>query len=104
MAIPNNSDKDIIEELNELALEANWGTVERVNGVPKPIAVIQEAIGEIKRLRELPKEILQTLYYEIDREKEVSATYDDFTYALGVALGKVEFVAEKYGVELDENV
>lgn len=44
--------KDIIEKLNEIALETNWGTVERVNGVPKPIVVIQEAVNEIKRLRE----------------------------------------------------
>ena len=44
--------KDILEKLNEIALEAHWGLVERVNGIPKPIAVIMEAIEEIKRLRE----------------------------------------------------
>lgn len=43
--------KDILEKLNEIALETNWGTVERVNGMPKHTAVIQEAIEEIKRLR-----------------------------------------------------
>lgn len=43
--------KDILEKLNEIAIETNWGTVERVNGVPKVVAVIQEAMGEIKRLR-----------------------------------------------------
>lgn len=43
--------KDILEKLNEIALETNWGTVERVNGMPKAIAVIQEAMDEIKRLR-----------------------------------------------------
>ena len=45
--------KDILEKLNEIAFETNWGTVERVNGVPQPIAVIQEAMEEIKRLREV---------------------------------------------------
>lgn len=44
--------KDILEKLNEIALETNWGTIERVNGVPKAVAVIQEAMEEIKRLRE----------------------------------------------------
>lgn len=43
--------KDILEKLNEIALETNWGTAERVNGVPKVIAVIQEAMEEIKALR-----------------------------------------------------
>lgn len=50
--------KDILEKLNEIALEENWGTVERVhtaeypNGIPKGVAVIMEAMEEIKRLRE----------------------------------------------------
>lgn len=50
--------KDILEKLNEIALEENWGTVDRVhtaecpNGIPKGVAVIMEAIEEIKRLRE----------------------------------------------------
>lgn len=44
--------KDILEKLNQLALEENWGTVDRVNGIPKGVAVIMEAIEEIKRLRE----------------------------------------------------
>lgn len=44
--------KDILEKLNEIALEANWGTAERVNGTPKVVAVIQEVMEEIKRLRE----------------------------------------------------
>lgn len=44
--------RDILEKLNDVALELHWGLVERVNGIPKPIAVIQEAIEEIKRLRE----------------------------------------------------
>lgn len=43
--------KDILEKLNEIALEANWGTVERVNGVSKAVAVIQEAMEEIRALR-----------------------------------------------------
>lgn len=47
--------KDILEKLNEIALETNWGTVERISGIPKGVAIIQEAIEEIKRLREQPK-------------------------------------------------
>lgn len=53
----DNPDKDIIDKLNEIALEMPWGVVERVNndispnGMPKAVAVIQEAISEIKRLR-----------------------------------------------------
>lgn len=43
--------KDILEKLNEIALEANWGTTERVNGIPKAVAVIHEAMEEIKVLR-----------------------------------------------------
>lgn len=43
--------KDILEKLNEIALEANWGTTERENGIPKAVAVIQEAMEEIKALR-----------------------------------------------------
>ena len=44
--------KDILDKLNEIALEANWGTVERADGAPKLVTVIQEAMEEIKRLRE----------------------------------------------------
>lgn len=36
--------KDILEKLNEIDLETNWGTVERVSGLPKAVAVIQEAM------------------------------------------------------------
>lgn len=43
--------KDIIDELNELALRANWGTVYRIDGKPKPVVIIQKAIEEIMQLR-----------------------------------------------------
>lgn len=43
--------KDILDKLNEIALETNWGTVERVNGVPQSIAVIKEAWACIRDLR-----------------------------------------------------
>lgn len=43
--------KDIIDELNEIAIEANWGTVERINGQPKAVVIIQKAIEEIVQLR-----------------------------------------------------
>ncbi len=45
--------RDIIEELNEIALEAKWGTVDRVNGQPKAVVIIQKAIEEIQHLRKL---------------------------------------------------
>ncbi len=49
--------KDILEKLNEIALEANWGTVERVDGVPKAVAVIKEAVEEIKLLRKTENDL-----------------------------------------------
>lgn len=33
--------RDILQKLNEIAIETNCGTVERVNGVPKAIVIIQ---------------------------------------------------------------
>lgn len=45
--------KDIIYELNELALRANWGTVDRKEGKPKAAVIIQKAIEEIQHLRKL---------------------------------------------------
>lgn len=43
--------KDIIDELNEVALRANWGTVDRIEGKPKAVVIIQKAIEEIIQLR-----------------------------------------------------
>lgn len=43
--------KDIIDELNEIALRANWGTVDRIEGKPKAVVIIQKAIEEIIQLR-----------------------------------------------------
>lgn len=43
--------KDIIDELNEVALQANWGTVDRIEGKPKAVVIIQKAIEEIIQLR-----------------------------------------------------
>lgn len=79
--------KDILEKLNQLALEENWGTVDRdPNGIPKGVAVIMEAIEEIKRLRmriinwrndieadekvrkETAKEVLKQVDYESNRQ------------------------------------
>lgn len=51
MTTLESEQKDILEKLNEIALEANWGTVERVNGIPEAVAIIQEAMEEIKALR-----------------------------------------------------
>ncbi|MCM1237577.1 MAG: hypothetical protein NC489_46530 [Ruminococcus flavefaciens] len=44
-------EKDIIEELNEIALRVNWGTVDRIDGKPKAVVIIQKAIEEILQLR-----------------------------------------------------
>lgn len=49
--------RDIIEELNELAIRANWGTADRINGKPKGVVIIQKAIEEIEQLRMLTKGI-----------------------------------------------
>lgn len=43
--------RDILDELNELALRANWGTVDRIEGKPKSVVIIQKAIDEIVQLR-----------------------------------------------------
>lgn len=48
---------EIIKQLNEIALEENWGTVDRIDGKPKAIVVIANAIAEITRLE---KELEQT--------------------------------------------
>lgn len=83
-----------LEKLNEVAVEINWGTTERVNGMPKAVAIIQEAMEEIKRLRELPKEILGGLgdihiHPALDKLK-------DFEW--------FRLFAEIYGVKVDKNV
>jgi len=93
--------KDILEKLNEISLEVNWGTVERVhtnessNGVPKAVAVIQEAVEEIKRLRELPKEIFQCLFNFYNGNNEEG--FCDFEIQQDLKV-----FAEKYGVNFDE--
>ncbi len=86
--------KAILEKLNEIALETNWGTVEIVNGLPKPIAVIKEAMEEIKRLREQKKEILiyvGNLYDDCDRRFQLK----DYQWHKNLC--------EQYGVEIDKN-
>ena len=93
--------KDILEKLNEVALGENWGTVDRVNGIPKGVAVIMEAIQEIKRLREQPKEILQELYNVAKRGiHEENKGYACACYELR---DKVVAGAKQYGVEIDKN-
>lgn len=42
---------DIIERLNKISLQANWGSVERDDGIPESVSVIRDAIIEIKTLR-----------------------------------------------------
>lgn len=41
---------EIIKQLNEIAFEANCGAVDRVDGKPKAVVVIANAIAEITRL------------------------------------------------------
>lgn len=69
MATPNNVDKDIIEKLNEISLEINWGTVERVDGVPKAVAVIQEAMAYITELRKDLK-YWENAWFEKDKKED----------------------------------
>lgn len=59
---------NIIEKLNEIALEANWGSVFRIGGVPKHVAIINEAIEEITTLR---KQLNESLYKINDLEREI---------------------------------
>ncbi len=82
--------KDIIEKLNEITLEANWGTVDRADGSPKAVVVIQEAVEEIKRLRAVPKEILK------------EAGKIEFDYYPLSAYAVFQNILKKYGVTLDE--
>lgn len=44
------TEQNIIEKLNKIAIESNWGSAFRVNGVPEHIAVIKEAIDYIIKL------------------------------------------------------
>lgn len=86
--------KDILEKLNEIAFETNWGTVERVNGVPKAVIVIQEAMEEIKRLREQKKEILSyvgNLYDDCDQRFQLK----DYQWH--------KDLCEHYGVGIEKN-
>ena len=41
---------NLIEELNNIVLEENWGTVDRIGCLPKSVVVINWAIGEINKL------------------------------------------------------
>lgn len=51
--------------------------------------------------KEIAKEILQGLNYEIERE--LSGLNDrEFNYGIKIALGKIDCFADKYGVKLDE--
>lgn len=61
-------DNSIIEKLNEIALEANWGSPFRVGNVPKHVAVINEAIEEIVTLR---KQLDESLYKINSLEREI---------------------------------
>lgn len=102
MTTPEPEQKDILEKLNEIALEADWGTTERVNGVPKAVAVIKEAMEEIKRLRDLPKEIFQEFYnFAKCRIHEENKGYACACYELR---DKVILGAKHYKVEIDKNV
>lgn len=94
--------KDILEKLNEIALEANWEMVERVNNIPKTVAVIQEAMEEIRRLRELPKEILQGFYNFAKRR--IDNKNKGYACACYELRDKVICGAKHFKVEIDKNV
>ncbi|MCM1437831.1 MAG: hypothetical protein NC131_01275 [Roseburia sp.] len=123
------NEKDIIEKLNEIALEANWGSCDRVDGAPKAVLVIQEAIEEIKRLREdnldlqaivkadklcvgakhcqnqddirqlTAKEILQDL-----KDRSVWFVVGTAQFVQDHFWEQFEGMCQTYNVELDENV
>ena len=123
--------KDILEKLNEVALAENWGTVDRVhtaecpNGIPKGVAVIMEAIEEIKRLREqngelyafkrkLEDELIEQGFAEYadeefktlsDYKNAVKAIlqkwYEDIVKGLGEDGSYIKEIAKEYGVEID---
>lgn len=44
------TDEQVKKGLEEIALTSNWGSVERIDGVPKLIAVIKDALALINRL------------------------------------------------------
>lgn len=126
MTTLNPERKDILEKLNKIALKTNWGTVERVDGVPKAVAVIQEAMEEIKRLREqndelytfkrkLEDELIENGFAEYADEKFKTLTdyktgikeilqkwYDDIVKGLGEDGDYIKEIAQNYGVTLDE--
>lgn len=92
------TDEQVKKGLEEIALTSNWGSVERIDGVPKPIAVIKDALALINRLEselycaeakaqgKTAKDILQSLA----QFRAVSPTLSKTWYAL----------AEKYGVKI----
>lgn len=46
------TDEQVKKELEEIVLTMNWGGVERVGGVPKPVAVAKDTLALINRLEE----------------------------------------------------
>lgn len=86
------TDEQVKKGLEEIALKTNWGSVERIDGVPKSIAVIKDALAIINRLeqendligKQTAKEILQSFAQFRAVSPALSATW----YTL----------AEKYGV------
>ncbi len=42
---------DIVKELNEVGLELNWGSVDRIDGMPKNVAIVQRAIAELEKYK-----------------------------------------------------
>ncbi len=68
----------------------------------EPTTAILAPSNESEIRKQVAKDILQTLHYEIDREKGAGTIYGDFNYGLDAALNKVENIANEYGVEIDE--
>ncbi len=63
---------------------------------------LEEVNEKLEKVHEeTAKEILQPLHYEIEREKCAGALYADFNYGLDTALNKIEYLAEKYEVEIE---
>ena len=68
----------------------------------EPTTAILVPSNESEIRKQVAKDILQTLHYEIDREKGARTICGDLNYGLDTALNKVENIAEDYGVEIDK--
>lgn len=96
-------------KMDEITLKLDLGdrSAEEIQQIAEafanePTTAILAPSNESEIRKQVAKDILQTLHYEIDREKGAGTIYGDFNYGLDIALNKVENIAEDYGVEIDK--